>query len=462
MPAETAQNLPDLQQSWQEVKEVIKEHINIRSYNTWFAPTKAVSLNDTSLEISVPNRFFCEWIDTHYARLVENAISQILGERKKLIYDVNNKELPDSPYQSSDWKETKTPPVIKSDYNSPYHTRINERYTFDSFIIGDSNNFAHAACRAVADSPGKTNYNPLIIYGGTGLGKTHLIQAIGNHAVQMNPGTTVHYTSSETFTSNFINSIQQRKVSEFSAYYRSCDILLLDDIHFFSNKGKTQEEFFHTFNDLHQNGRQIILTSDRPINELTALEERLISRFKWGLIVDIQPPDYETRLAILRNKCDENSLDIPGDVLEYLAVNLMDNVRELEGALTKIMAQVTFTAAEPTLELARTIVSEISKPDKSILTIEHIMEHTAKVFNLPADQLRAKTRKKDVVKARQVAMYLSKQCTSHSLVTIGLHFGGRDHSTVIHSIDNVEESIMKDAALKQKIESMKKHLEYNH
>lgn len=446
---------------WQEIKDVIKEHINIRSFNTWFAPIQLISLSEEHLEISVPNHFFSEWIETHYHQLIQNAVTQVLGKNLKIKYFVEQKELDRSPYKASDWKRPTSQALPDKDYHSPFFTRINENYTFDSFIVGDSNNFAHAAARAVADSPGKTNYNPLIIYGGTGLGKTHLIQAIGNQAMKRFPETKVYYTSSETFTSHFINSIQQKKVAEFSGYYRSCDILLLDDIHFFSNKGKTQEEFFHTFNDLHQNGKQIILTSDRPINELTDLEERLISRFKWGLIVDIQPPDYETRLAILRNKCDENDLDIPGDVLEYLAINLMDNVRELEGALTKIMAQVTFTSAEPTLELARSIVSEIAKPNKSILSIDQIVDHTATVFGISADQLRAKTRKKDVVKARQVAMYLSKQLTQHSLVTIGLHFGGRDHSTVIHAVESVTKMIAQDAALRQRLDAMQKHLEYN-
>ena len=461
MQSNTAPEISSMQSVWTEIKEVIKEHINIRSFNTWFAPVNMVSLTADYLELDVPNHFFSEWIDTHYHQLLQNAVSQVLGDSKKIKYRVNKNGEPNSPYKPSDWKKNHQPENTHQETPSPYVTRINENYTFDSFIVGDSNNFAYAAARAVADSPGKTNYNPLIIYGGTGLGKTHLIQAIGNLAMRQFPETRVHYTSSETFTTHFINSIQQKKVSEFSGYYRSCDILLLDDIHFFSNKGKTQEEFFHTFNDLHQNGKQIILTSDRPINELLDLEERLISRFKWGLIVDIQPPDYETRLAILRNKCDENNLDIPGDVLEYLAINLMDNVRELEGALTKIMAQVTFTSAEPTLDLARSIVAEIAKPNKSILSIDQIVEHTATVFNLAPDQLRAKTRKKDVVKARQVAMYLSKQLTQHSLVTIGLHFGGRDHSTVIHAIDSVQKTIRQDAALRQKLDSMEKHLGYN-
>ena len=449
---------------WQSVQKIIKENINIRSYNTWFAPTQGVDISENQIMISVPNRFFCEWIDNHYSKLVQDALAQTLGESLILKYQISDDTSPSSPYKEKDWKSTPvaTPEIHpKPLADSNYYTPINERYSFDNFIIGDSNNFAQAAGRAVADSPGKTNYNPLIIYGRTGLGKTHLIQAIGNLAMQKNPATKVYYASSETFTSHFITAIQQNKISQFSSFYRSCDILLLDDIQFFSNKGKTQEEFFHTFNDLHQNGKQIILTSDRPINELNALEERLISRFKWGLVVDVQPPDFETRLAILRNKCDESELAIPGDILEYLAVNLMDNVRELEGALTKIMAQVTFTAAEPSLELARSIVAEIAKPDRSILTIENIMEQTAKVFDIPDDQLRAKTRKKDVVRARQVAMYLSKQLTNHSLVTIGLHFGGRDHSTVIHALDSVKKNLKLDTVFRQQIESLKKHLDYN-
>jgi len=449
--------------TWQAILALIKENINIRSFSTWFAPTKVVQITEDFIEVSAPNPFYYEWIEKHYTKLLQNAITQILGDTKKIKWVIKSDEVSSStsPYEQTDWNPPSLPKVSQEEIESPYITRINERYLFENFIVGDSNRFAYAAARAVSDAPGLTNYNPLIIYGGTGLGKTHLVQAAGNRARTRKPGTRVFYASSETFTSHFINSIQQNKVSEFSAFYRSCDVLLLDDIHFFSNKGKTQEEFFHTFNELHQNGKQIILTSDRPINELVALEERLISRFKWGLIVDVQSPDFETRLAILRNKCEESGLDIPGDVLEYLAVNLIDNVRELEGALTRIMAQVAFTAAEPTLELARTIVSEIAKPDKNLLSIEKIMDHTAKIYKVTIDQLRAKTRKKDIVRARQVAMYLAKQLTNHSLVTIGLHFGGRDHSTVIHALDSVEDIKAKDPAFKQQLVSMKRHLEFN-
>ena len=383
--------------TWKAILDVIQQNINKRSFGTWFAPVKATNINEDSIEVKVPNRFFCEWIDNHYADLLQNAIAQILGDARKVKYivDDQNSEYT-SPYHSSDWQTGEaSASLTHNNVDLPFSTRINERYHFDNFIIGDNNNFATAAAKAVSDAPGKTNYNPLIIYGRTGLGKTHLLQAIGNRALVKKPTTKVYYASSETFTSHFINSIQQNKVAEFSAFYRSCDILLLDDIQFFSNKGKTQEEFFHTFNDLHQNGKQIVLTSDRPINELVALEERLISRFKWGLIVDIQPPDFETRLAILRKKCTESELDIPADVLEYLAVNLVDNVRELEGALTKIMAQVTFTAAEPTIGLAREIVSEIAKPDKHILNIDTIVKYCSTVFDVQTDQIRAKSRKKN-------------------------------------------------------------------
>ncbi len=467
MGSELAQKLTSSDSVWKSIQNVLKEYINIRSFNTWFAPIELVNLDDKTIELKVPNRFFCEWIDNHYAKILNSSIVQVLGEPRKIKYHIKNSTVPESPYVATDLQPSSNRndnlhrmDVTVPKVHSPFYTRINERYTFENFIVGDGNNFAYAAARAVANSPGRTNYNPLIIYGGTGLGKTHLIQAIGNYALMQYPPTKVFYTSSETFTSHFINAIQQNRISEFSAYYRSCDILLLDDIHFFSNKGKTQEEFFHTFNDLHQNGKQIVLTSDRPINELEALEERLISRFKWGLIVDIQPPDFETRLAILRKKCDESDLDIPGDVLEYLAANLVENVRELEGALTKIMAQVTFTAAEPTLDLARKIVNEIGRPDKRMLTIEDIVEYTASVFQVSSDHLRAKTRKKDIVRARQVAMYLAKRLTDHSLITIGLHFGGRDHSTVIHGINTIEKQIQQNRELRQQIESMVKHLEY--
>ncbi len=451
----------DLHSVWEGVLEVIQQNTTPQTYNTWFAPTKLLSDDEKTLRINVPNNFFAEWLESHYSKLISNAVLQHVGEQRKVRFVPRDSKPVNSAYHPLDWKSEPAGNQKPLHTDALYSTRINERYTFENFIVGDSNNFAYAASRAVAESPGETKYNPLIIYGGTGLGKTHLIQAIGNYSVRKKPGTRVYYASSETFTTHFINSIQENKASEFSAFYRSCDILLLDDIQFFAKKGKTQEEFFHTFNDLQQNKKQIVLTSDRPINELNGLEERLLSRFNSGLVVDVQPPDFETRLAILRNKCDESGLEIPADVLEYLAVNLTSNVRILEGALTKIMAQVTFTAAEPTVELARTIATEIAPPDKNNLSIDLIMTYVAKSFQLPIDQLRAKTRKREIVKARQAAMYLAKKLTNHSLITIGLHFGGRDHTTVIHSLENVGQRLKEDPIFAQKLQAMEKHLEYN-
>jgi len=451
----------NLQTLWDGVLDVIQQNTTQQTYSTWFAPTKLISDDEKTLRVNVPNNFFAEWLESHYSKLISNAVLQFVGEHRRIRFIPRDSKPATSAYHPLDWKSEPAISQKPLHTDALYSTRINERYTFENFIVGDSNNFAYAASRAVSESPGETKYNPLIIYGGTGLGKTHLIQAIGNYSARKKPGTRVFYASSETFTTHFINSIQENKASEFSAFYRSCDILLLDDIQFFAKKGKTQEEFFHTFNDLQQNKKQIVLTSDRPINELNGLEERLLSRFNSGLVVDVQPPDFETRLAILRNKCDESGLEIPGDVLEYLAVNLTANVRVLEGALTKIMAQVTFTSAEPTVDLARSIVTEITPPDKNNLSIDSIMTYVAKSFQLPIDQLRAKTRKREIVKARQVAMYLAKKLTNHSLITIGLHFGGRDHTTVIHALDNVAERLKEDPVFAQKIQGMEKHLEYN-
>ena len=441
---------------WNESLEIIKENINPRSYQTWFAPLKAVSMTDNSIILSVPNKFFCEWLDNHYLTLLKNAVAQVAGQSLSIKYEIMD-EQPYSPYagQTFESESTTSQPATPR-----IETNLNAHYNFENFIVGDGTRFAHAAASAVADSPGSTNYNPLIIYGGTGLGKTHLIQAIGNKVRQVRPNLRVYYTSSESFTSHFIASIQQNNAIEFSSFYRSCDILLIDDIQFFNNKGKTQEEFFHTFNELHQKEKQIVLTSDRPIAELGFLEERLVSRFQWGLIADIQPPDLETRIAILRKKCEENELEIPNDIIEYLAVNLVHNVRELEGALTRLFAQVLLTQTEPTIEVARSVVAEIGKPHTKQLTIEQIIQMTAKHFNVPEERFMKKDRKKHVALARQAAMYLSVELTNHSTVNIGLHFGGRDHTTVIYAHRMINEKMESDKTFKKKIKELRKRLAY--
>lgn len=444
---------------WSRTQNVLKDTINPRSFQTWFAPIKSIDLTDSKIVLGVPNKFFQEWIDNHYSKVLRNALAQISGNSLSVQYRVLN-EKPFSAYNDKIISEVNvtSPHSISKEI---VESNLNDHYTFDKFIVGDGNKFAQAAAYAVADSPGNTNYNPLIIYGGTGLGKTHLIQAIGNHVLHKHSQMKVYYASSESFTSHFITSIQQNKVFEFSNFYRSCDVLMIDDIHFFSNKGKTQEEFFHTFNVLHQNKKQIILTSDRPVNELSFLEERLISRFKWGLVVDIQPPDLETRIAILQSKCEENNLQIPNDIIDYLAVNLTHNIRELEGALTRLMAQVLLTHTEPKLELAQKVVSEIGRPISKGITIDQIIAMTAKVFGVPQESFMKKGRKKDVAFARQVAMYLAKELSNFSTTTIGLHFGGRDHSTVIYAHKVIEEQINIDPVLRNKIEELKRMLEYS-
>jgi len=444
---------------WENTQQVIRETINPRSFQTWFAPIKSVDIVDSTIVLAVPNNFFREWIDNHYLKTLKDALAQISGTSLSVKYKILD-EKPYSAYNDNAILHSESH-LSASVMKNISESNLNDHYNFDKFIIGDGNKFAQAAAWAVAESPGNTNYNPLIVYGGTGLGKTHLVQAIGNHVLKKNPHQKIYYTSSESFTSHFITSIQQNKMLEFSNFYRSCDVLIIDDIHFFSNKGKTQEEFFHTFNALHQNKKQIVLTSDRPINELSFLEERLISRFKWGLVVDIQPPDLETRIAILHSKCDENNLQIPNDIIDYLAVNLTHNIRELEGALTRLMAQVLLTHTEPTLELAQKVVAEIGRPVSKVLTIDQIIHMTAKSFGVPEERFMKKGRKKDVAFARQVAMYLAKELSNYSTTTIGLHFGGRDHSTVIYAHRVIDEQMAIDPVLRNKIEDLKRMLEYS-
>jgi chromosomal replication initiator protein len=442
---------------WNESLNIIRENINPRSYQTWFAPLEAVALNDTSIILRVPNKFFCEWLDNHYLTLLQNAIAQVAGHSLSIKYEIKEDQQVTSPYSG---KKFEMVDIAVKSVQSRFETNLNGHYTFENFIVGDGTRFAQAAAIAVSDAPGSTNYNPLIIYGGTGLGKTHLVQAIGNRVRSNRPDLKVFYTSSESFTSHFISSIQQNKAIEFSSFYRSCDLLLIDDIQFFNNKGKTQEEFFHTFNELHQKQKQIVLTSDRPIAELGFLEERLVSRFQWGLIADIQPPDLETRIAILRKKCEENDLEIPNEIIEFLAVNLIHNVRELEGALTRLLAQVLLTQTEPTLELARSVVGEIGRPKSRQLTIEQIIQMTAKHFNVPEERFMKKDRKKHVAIARQAAMYLSVELTNHSTVNVGLHFGGRDHTTVIYAHRMVAKKMSEDKTFKKKMSELKKRLEF--
>jgi chromosomal replication initiator protein len=325
--------------------------------------------------------------------------------------------------------------------------------------MGDSNQMARAAASAVANNPGGTSFNPLMIYGGTGLGKTHLIQAIGNFALANGKARRVIYVSSEKFTVEFVDSVQSDRIKDFSNFYRSMDILIVDDIQFFSGKEKTQDNFFHTFNELHQIGKQIVLSSDRPAKELKGLDDRLLSRFQWGLTSDIQPPDLETRIAILRKKSEDDGIDIPQDVVECIAANVTTNIRELEGCLISLLAKSSLEGKEITVDLARDVLRIVVGDIKSPVTIDEIQRTVSEYFSIPEDMMRAKTRKQEIVNARQIAMYLAKELTNSSLKTIGLHFGGRDHSTVIHAYQSVEDQMRLDPKFLSNVHQIKRKLE---
>ncbi|NNF04224.1 MAG: chromosomal replication initiator protein DnaA, partial [Rhodothermales bacterium] len=334
-------------------------------------------------------------------------------------------------------------------------SRLNPGYTFDRFIEGDCNRLARSASLAIAQQPGGTSFNPFFLYGGVGLGKTHLIQAIGNYVQANRPGDTVLYVSSERFTNEFVQAIQHNRVSDFSLFYRQIDLIVIDDVQFFSGKEKTQEEFFHIFNALHQSGKQIVLSSDRPPRDIKGIEERLLSRFQWGLSADLQTPDFETRIAILNRKAEDDGIDIDDDIVEFVAHNIKSNIRELEGALIRLLAHGTLHKREIDLPLAKDVLRDLIKDTRVTLSIEQIQRFVCEYFDIDEDLVRAKTRKREVVQARQVAMYFCKQFTQHSLKTIGLHFGGRDHSTVIHANQSVENQIDTDPKFAEMIEEVR-------
>ncbi len=361
------------------------------------------------------------------------------------------------------------PPTPQSPFSNPFvipglkpakiDSNINPSYTFERFIEGDCNRLARSASLAIAQQPGATSFNPFLIYGGVGLGKTHLIQAIGNHVIANNNSQTVLYISSERFTTEFVQAIQNNRVSEFSMFYRQIDLLIVDDVQFFGGKEKTQEEFFHIFNTLHQAGKQIILSADRPPRDISGIEERLLSRFQWGLTADVQAPEFETRIAILQRQAEDDGIRISRDVIEFVAHHIKSNIRELEGALIRLLAHATLHKREIDLNMAKEVLRDLIKDTRVNLTIDEIQRIACEYFNIPEDLVRGKTRKREVVQARQVAMYFSKQLTQHSLKTIGLHFGGRDHSTVIHANQSVEDQIDTNPKFSDIIEEIRQRLE---
>ena len=428
------------------------------TYNTWFIPIKPLTISEATLKIQLPSQFFWEWIDEHYNTLISKTIHEVLGPGAKLAYVITKEQETDD---SEPIQVKKTMSREKEETKPSFETNLNPRYNFDNFIKGESNQLARAAAVAVSENPGGTSFNPLFVYGGVGLGKTHLVQGIGNQILQKYPDKKVIYLSSDIFTVEFVEAIQSNKVNDFSNFYRNMDVLIIDDIQFLIGKEKTQDLFFHIFNTLHQSSKQIILTSDKPPKDLKGLDERLISRFQWGLSADIQPPDYETRMAILKNKADDYGMMISGDILDYIATNIVSNIRELEGCLIKLLANASLNSKNIDLDLARKTVREIATDRKVNITIENITSLVCESLKIDENKIRDKTRKKEIVFARQIAMYLSKDLTNSSLKTIGLHFGGRDHSTVIHACSSVEESLSKDMYIKELIENLKNKIKNN-
>jgi len=441
----------ELKETWSECLSIIKRNIPNQSFKTWFKPIIPLKLNEKTLVIQVPNQFFYEWLEEHYSDLIHRAIYEVIEEDIKLTYNIENKK--NREYQSSE--------TLKEKFRIPDNeTQLNKKYNFDNFIEGSSNQFAKAASLAVAEAPGKTNFNPLLVYGGVGLGKTHLIQAIGNFAKIENTVNKILYVSSEKFTIEFINSIKNHRTNEFSEIYRSIDLLLVDDVQFFIDKERTQEEFFHTFNTLHHNNKQIVLSCDRPPAELKGLEERLVSRFQSGLVVDIQSPDLETRIAILQKKSEGEGIILDPEIAHFIAHNVTSNIRELEGALIKLLAYASLTGKTLSLELSKQVLNDIAKPQSRNISIENIQKVVSQYHHLPVDLLRAKTRKQEVANARMISMYLSKKITNNSLKTIGLLHGGKDHSTVIHALKTIESKITKESKLKEITELLQRKIEY--
>lgn len=452
----------DANSVWKNCLTRIKENVTLMTYNTWFLPIRPVSFNDNNLKVQLPNQFFWEWIDEHFSTIVKKTVLDVLGDGGKLSYIIADEREQKEEYVKQNSASQVTSVKILETKRPEHETNLNPRYKFENFIKGEGNQLARAAAGAISDNPGGTSFNPFFIYGGVGLGKTHLIQSIGNSILEKFPEKKVIYLSSDSFTVEFVEAIQSNKVNDFSGFYRNMDVLIIDDIQFLMGKEKTQDLFFHIFNTLHQSRKQIILSSDKPPKDLKGLDDRLISRFQWGLSADIQPPELEMRIAILKNKVEEYGMLVSTEILEFIAGSITSNIRELEGCLIKLLANASLNSKEITLELAKRTVKEIATDRKINITIDDISKAVCHYLNIPENKIREKTRKKEIVLARQLAMYFAKELTKSSLKTIGLHFGGRDHSTVIHACNSIEQMRLNDLSMKDLIDSIRNKIELNY
>ncbi|WP_298999119.1 chromosomal replication initiator protein DnaA [Flagellimonas sp. S174] len=463
---------------WNKCLAFIKDNIQPQAFKTWFEPIKPIRLTDNALSIQVPSKFFYEWLEEHYVKLLKVALTKELGKNAKLIYIIKmenkygNKEpfteqIPSSnrtamaPQEldvpiTSKSPELKNPFVIPGIRNIKIESQLNPSYNFENFLEGDSNRLARSAGMAVANKPGGTSFNPLLVFGGVGLGKTHLAHAIGVEIKDKYPEKTVLYISAEKFTQQYIESVKKNTRNDFIHFYQLIDVLIIDDVQFLSGKSGTQDVFFHIFNHLHQNGKQVILTSDKAPVDMQDIEQRLLSRFKWGLSAELQSPDYETRVSILKNKLFRDGVEMPEDIVDHVAKNIKTNIRELEGAIISLIAQSSFNKREVTLELAQQVVEKFVKNTKREVSIDYIQKVVSDYFEMDVATLQSKTRKRHIVQARQLAMFFAKKFTKASLASIGSQIGKRDHATVLHACKTVDNLAETDKQFRKYIEDLNK------
>ncbi|MEC8723911.1 MAG: chromosomal replication initiator protein DnaA [Bacteroidota bacterium] len=465
---------------WRNCLSFIKDNIQPQAYKTWFEPISAIKLSDQSLSIQVPSKFFYEWLEEHYVKILKVALTKELGNEAKLVYIIKmentygNKQpftekIPstnrsaiksqqaDIPLKNKN-PELKNPFVIPGIRNVKIESQLNPIYTFENFLEGDSNRLARNAGIAVANKPGGTSFNPLLVFGGVGLGKTHLAHAIGVDIKDKYPEKTVLYISAEKFTQQYIESVKKNNRNDFIHFYQIIDVLIIDDVQFLSGKSGTQDVFFHIFNHLHQNGKQVILTSDKAPVDMQDIEQRLLSRFKWGLSAELQKPDFETRVSIVKNKLYRDGVEMSEDVIEYVAKNIKTNVRELEGAIISLIAQSSFNKKEITLGLAKEIVEKFVKNTKREVSIDYIQKVVSDYFQMDVETLQSKTRKRHIVQARQLAMFFAKKFTKASLASIGSQIGKRDHATVLHACKTVDNLSSTDKQFRKYVEDLTKKL----
>ena len=468
------------QSVWNSCLAFIKDNITPQAYKTWFEPIQAVKLSDKALSIQVPSKFFYEWLEEHYVKLLKVSLNRTLGEQAKLVYVIRmentygNKQpftekIPstnrsnmasqevDVPIKNRN-PELKNPFIIPGIRNVKIESQLNPSYNFDNFLEGDSNRLARSAGLAVANKPGETSFNPLLIFGGVGLGKTHLAHSIGIEIKDKYPEKTVLYISAEKFTQQYIESVKKNNRNDFIHFYQIIDVLIVDDIQLLSGKAGTQDVFFHIFNHLHQNRKQVILTSDKAPVDMQDIEQRLLSRFKWGLSAELQHPDTDTRISIIKNKLYRDGVDMPEEIVEFLANNIKTNIRELEGAIISLIAHSSFNKKDITLDLAKKIVDNYVKNTKREVSIDYIQKIVSEYFQMDVETLQSKTRKRHIVQARQLAMFFAKKFTKASLASIGSQIGKRDHATVLHACKTVDNLASTDKQFNKFVDDINKKL----